>query len=47
MFFEVAPDDIDIMIGYMNDLIGDFWPFILVILGLSLGIMIIRAIFKL
>lgn len=47
MFIDILPADITTLFGYMNSLISDFWPIILAILGVSLGLMIIRSILHL
>ena len=45
-FFEITPANITEMLTYSGSFIEDFLPFLLVILGLSIGIMILNAIIK-
>jgi len=43
-FFTITSDDIAVMLGYVEDLITDFTPLLLPILGIALGIYIFWAI---
>jgi len=41
---ELTTSSLDIMLGYMGGLIGDFMPLILIILGIMLAFFIIDGI---
>ncbi len=43
-FFEILPTDITAMIGYSSDLVADLMPLVIVVLGVFLGLYILRAI---
>jgi len=46
-FFEVSPTDITTIFGYMGQAFSDVLPFLLVIMGLLLGIIIVSFIIDL
>lgn len=43
-FFEILPDDITAMIGFSSDLVADLMPLVVVVLGVYIGLYIVRAI---
>lgn len=46
-FFTITQGDIASATGYAGSLVGDFMPLIVVIVGILLGVFIIRAILSL
>ncbi len=44
-FFTITPEHINTMIGYISSFISDFTPILLPIIAISLGLLIIWAIF--
>jgi len=43
-FLTISTENIDTMIGYASDLIGDLTPLLLIIVGVGVGIFIFWAI---
>lgn len=46
MFFTITAGDVTTMTGYITGIVGDFMPFILPIMGISIGMFIFNKIFK-
>lgn len=44
MFITITETDTDNLISYAGNIISDFWPIILIILGISVGLLILRNI---
>jgi len=47
MFFTISEQNISDILGYAGDLIGDMMPLIVLILGLAIGVFVVRILFKL
>lgn len=45
-FFSITASDTSAMIGYGANLVSDFMPILVIILGVGIAIWIIRAIWK-
>lgn len=43
-FFDITPTDITAILGHTSGLIGDAMPLIVVIIGIGLGLLILRVI---
>jgi hypothetical protein len=44
-FFSINASDTNSIIGYGSDLIGNFMPILVVLIGIAIAVFIIRAIF--
>lgn len=42
--FTISQDNIDDMLGYVGDIFTDFSPILLIIVGVSLGLMVISVV---
>ena len=43
-FFTIASEDITAIVGYAGSLIGDAMPLIVVIIGIGIGLLILKVI---
>lgn len=46
-FFTITPDNITAIVANAGNLVGDFMPLLVVIIGILIGAFIIKIIFKL
>jgi hypothetical protein len=46
-FFVISPENIASIISYASDLVGNFMPLLVVVIGILIGAFIIRIILKL
>jgi len=44
-FFEIGTSSVSAIIGYGSDLIGNFMPVLVILIGVAIAVFIIRAIF--
>jgi hypothetical protein len=44
-FFSINASDTNSIIGYASDLIGNFMPILVVLIGIAIAVFIIHAIF--
>jgi len=45
-FFDIQASDTASIIGYGSDLIGNFMPVLVILIGIAIAVFIIRAIFS-
>jgi len=43
-FFQLGTGDMDIAIGYMGDLFSDLSPYLIVIIGVGIALIVVEAI---
>lgn len=46
MFYTISSSDLTTLNGYISGIIGDFFPIILIVLGVSIGMYVFRRITK-
>lgn len=46
-FFTISPENITAVLGHAGDLIGDAMPLIVVVIGIGLGVLILKVIINL
>ena len=46
-FFTISEENISTILGYAGDLIGDAMPLIVILLGIGIGLIILKVIFGL
>jgi hypothetical protein len=44
-FFDISATNTSAIIGYGSDLIGNFMPILVILIGIAIAVFIIRAIF--
>lgn len=44
-FFDIGTSSVTAIIGYGSDLIGNFMPVLVILIGIAIAVFIIRAIF--
>jgi hypothetical protein len=44
-FFDIGTSSVTAIIGYGSDLIGNFMPVLVILIGVAIAVFIIRAIF--
>lgn len=44
MFISISSGDTSTLISYAGNIISDFWPIILIVLGVSVGLLILRNV---
>ena len=44
MFISIGSTDTSTLISYAGNIISDFWPIILIVLGVSIGLLILRNV---
>lgn len=47
VFFTLDGDAMASILGYATDIVGDFMPLLMLLLGIALGFFILKAIFHL